>query len=321
MTAMHPGTGPAEQHRTGSGGLGATLGLVVLGTGVVAFLLGFVGFYGNDFSDETLGLFAPGAAPVSIGFGLLAGLAAGTALLPRQSAPRGLIAAASLTAFLLVLFQIFGATDGTTVAVGGYLILVLLLVQTAAAVFGLLLEAGVASAPARKPAQPQPFGQPGGYGHAGQSQPGQPSGFGAQPSGGFGQPGAYGSPYGAPQGQPGGYGGPPQGPPGYGQGGYSRGPQGQPGGMPQGQPGGPQQGQPGGPPTFGQPGQGAQPGRDTGWPGGPPAGRPNPYGQPSSGGPEQSGAPAGSTGPETQAFGGGDVDGDDRDEPYGTPRG
>lgn len=304
MTAMHAGAGPADRNRSGPAGLGSILRLVVLAAGVLAALLGFIGFYGVNVAEDTNSLYAYGSAPVSVGLFLFAGLAAGTALLPRQSAPWGTIAAAAVAGLLILLFQVFGKGDNVDVKAGAYVLIVLGLIQAAAAVFGLLLDAGVAKASAPKPAQS--YGQPGGPGAYG-----QPAGYGAPqqfggPQGPGGGPQQYGQgPQGqgpAPQGQQSGYG---QG--GYGQGGYGQ----VPPQSPQAQP------------AYGQAGSTAAPqGESGGWPTTTPP-QQMPYGASA---PQQ---PAGSFGPPTQAFGAPpkddgqprDADGDGQpDNPYGAPR-
>ena len=112
MTAMNPGPGPADQTRpaptTGAvGGLGPILGLAVLGTGVVAALVGFADFYtgGGSFYSVV-------NAPVPIGLALFAGLVAALALLPKQAAQPGVAAAAAVAGFVVVLFQVVGRGAG-----------------------------------------------------------------------------------------------------------------------------------------------------------------------------------------------------------------
>ncbi|BBZ30212.1 hypothetical protein MMAD_45070 [Mycolicibacterium madagascariense] len=171
---------------------------------------------------------------------VLAGLLAGVGLVPKQKSHFGVVAVLAVLGFLVIL------SDVITVGVGNvgwpwYLLLLFTLLQAAAAVAGLLLDAGVITAPAPKPK----------YDH--------------NPYGQYGPPSPY---YGQPQGQPqrGGYpqqpyGGYPSGPSTGGFAGQSapQPPQGgsSQGGSPQGgsQHGGPQQGgaQPGGAQQSGPP--------------------------------------------------------------------
>jgi hypothetical protein len=168
---------------------------------------------------------------------LLAGLLAGVGLVPKQKSHFGVVAVLAVLGFLVILSDVITA-GASNVGWPWWLLIAFTLLQAAAAVAGLLLDAGVITAPVPKPKYEQsPYGQ-------------------------YGAPSPY---YGQPQGQPQ---GPPQGPPqhqqgpqqrgGYPQqyGGYPNGPStgGFPGQAPQGSP---QQSGPPTPPTgfpaFGQP--------------------------------------------------------------------
>ncbi|SDE91034.1 DUF5336 domain-containing protein [Pseudonocardia oroxyli] len=240
--------------------------MVMAGTGlaVVVWLLGF-------FSVFPIVQVAPA---LLLGGGALAAVA----LLPR--ADRFLIPAAVLAAvgFLLLVqlgvlgSQVAGLAGGS---LGGIEIaaLVLAFLEAAVLVGAVLLEAGVVSLPAPKPAAPpQPY-------YGGQYPPPQGGGYQQQPT-----PYSYGyppqqQPYGGYPQQPGygppqGWGGPAEAQAGYGQppaAGWS-GQQGQPGQQSQpGQPG--QQSQPGQPApvgAYGQPGAHPQPGPQHGAPPAPP---------------------------------------------------
>ena len=322
MTAMNPGPGPADQTRpapvTGAvggpvGRLGSMLVLVVLGAGVLTALVGFADFF-NTKGGVGVGYYVT----LSL-LPLFAGMLAAVALLPKQVAPPGAAAAAAVAGFVAVVFVILGKPDIVSLAVGAYATILLTLVQAAAAVIALLLDAGIVSAPTPKAAQQGGFGQAGPFGPPGQY--GQPGPFG--PPGQYGQPGQYGGPppFGGQQGGPSGpprFGGPQGRPPQYGP------PEqyGQPGA--QGQPapgyGGPQYGPPlqGGPSpwTKGPEGSGHQGSGDQGRP---EQGRPE---QDRAEQPAPQQAPgAGSYGPPTLAFGAPSREGDGPPEnPHGAPR-
>lgn len=122
-------------------------------------------------SGSTLGL---GIAVVA---SILSGLLAGVTLLPKQKNFAAVVAATSVLAFLVVIGEVINAPSGTSIDWALYLIIAFTLLQAVAAVGWLLLDAGIITAPARRPKfeQPQqynPYGAPGGY--YGQTQPGGP---------------------------------------------------------------------------------------------------------------------------------------------------
>ncbi|EWM15673.1 DUF5336 domain-containing protein, partial [Kutzneria sp. 744] len=134
--------------------------------------------------------FAPAASAYAVGLGwipalyLIAGGLSAQVLLPGTPAKPGFLPGLVAVAVTLpLLFTVF--TAGAT-AFGAYLVLVLGVLTAVAAVGGYLVEAGIISAPAPKPQQPQQPGQwspqTGGFP---QPQPGQPGGPFAQP--GYGQ--------------------------------------------------------------------------------------------------------------------------------------
>lgn len=206
-----------------------TVGVAALG--VINFLLGFAPYVGTKAveigntrvgGDTTFSLFESAGSAALVTILLIAGLVAGLSLLPKQSGNTGLVAAASLGAFLGILFGSFNLGDSMTLKWGGWVILFLSFVQAVVAVLALLFEAGIVKAPEPKPAVPQggfgqqpfsttggqyqqpSFGQQGGYGQQPPQSFGQPSapqpaqpGYGQQPS--YGQPAGYGQ-------QPAGYG-------------------------------------------------------------------------------------------------------------------
>ncbi|MGV0747357.1 DUF5336 domain-containing protein [Mycolicibacter heraklionensis] len=148
---------------------------------------------------------------------VLAALLAGAALLPKAKSYTAVVAVVSALGALLAISTVAGASGSYTIGWGLWLILTFSVLQAAAAVGSLLLEAGVVTAPAPRPKYDpyaqyglppggNYYGQPGqqGYGHQGHQgqqapqQPGYPSSYGSYPSapssGGFGAQQAPASP-------------------------------------------------------------------------------------------------------------------------------
>lgn len=190
-------------------------------------LLVYLSSFGPLFTANT-DFFTPTLLDIGIVAALLAGLLAGVALIPRQKAAPGTVAALSVLSFLLVIAIVLTAPDGVSIDWGLYLIIAFAVLQAIVAVAVLLFDAGVITPPAPRPRYDHQYGQYGG-GHY------------------YGQPHHGGPPQHGPQQQR----------PGYGYGGYSGGPS--TGGFPaapQGGQGGSQSGPPTPPtgfPTYGQP--------------------------------------------------------------------
>lgn len=148
---------------------------------------------------------------------VLAALLAGAALLPKAKSYTAVVAVVSALGALLAISTVADASGSYTIGWGLWLILIFSVLQAAAAVGSLLLEAGVVTAPAPRPKYDpyaqyglppggNYYGQPGqqGYGHQGHQgqqapqQPGYPSSYGSYPSapssGGFGAQQAPSSP-------------------------------------------------------------------------------------------------------------------------------
>lgn len=148
---------------------------------------------------------------------VLAALLAGAALLPKARSYTAVVAVVSALGALLAISTVADASGSYTIGWGLWLILIFSVLQAAAAVGSLLLEAGVVTAPAPRPKYDpyaqyglppggNYYGQPGqqGYGHQGHQghqapqQPGYPSSYGSYPSapssGGFGAQQAPSSP-------------------------------------------------------------------------------------------------------------------------------
>lgn len=131
---------------------------------------------------------------------LLAALLAGVGVLPKAKTYTPVVAVIAVAGLLLTIADLFGGTSGndayeTSIGWGLWLVLVFTLLQAVAAVGALLLESGVITAPAPKPAY-DPYAQyglpPGGYYGQGGAQQGGYQSYGSYSStpstGGFGAP-------------------------------------------------------------------------------------------------------------------------------------
>ncbi|WP_143546311.1 DUF5336 domain-containing protein [Rhodococcus sp. 14-2496-1d] len=192
------------------------LTFVILGLGIVTFLLGLLDLVTAEVTSSqelpssiqtsfSTTFFASGGSAVSIALLLAAGLIAGASLLQKDARNQAVVAALAIAGWLVLVFQSFSlpsaegnefASTTSSLGIGAILVLVLGFVQAAAAVGALLLDAGIVKAPAPKPA---------GYGNQNQ-QPGygQQNPYNAPTTsfGGPSQPQNYGNPpsYGQPQG-------------------------------------------------------------------------------------------------------------------------
>ncbi len=217
------------------------LTFVILGLGVVTFLLGLLDLVTAEVTSSqelpssiqtsfSTTFFASGGSAVSVALLLAAGLIAGASLLQKDARNQAVVAALAIAGWLVLVFQSFSlpsaegnefASTTSSFGIGAILVLVLGFVQAAAAVAALLFDAGIVKAPAPKPA---------GYGNQNQQ-----AGYGQQnpynaPTTSFGgpsQPQAYGNPpsYGQPQGTSSNFG---QAPSGQSSGQHSYNPGGQP---------------------------------------------------------------------------------------------
>ncbi len=259
--------------------------LVAVLLGLLAFIWGFLPFYGSNGTDLSVKGYATGSAATgAIALTVLAGALAGALIVSEEvkSVRPPYALAAAVAALLLTLGALFVKGDGITAKIGLWLLLITALAEVAVLGYAWATATGKLSAKANAAGAQQWGGAPQ-YGQPGQGQPGQ-LGQG-QPGYGQGQPPAYGSPQPTSAPQPGAY--PPPGsfgqPPSSPSGGYGSSTQ------HQGGPGGynPAQPQPGQrPPGQSQPGQGQgappQGGQGQGGPGQAPQGG---YGQqPPSGG-------------------------------------
>jgi hypothetical protein len=148
----------------------------VAGLGFLVYLFSFGPMFTISSTDfPQLG----SASGTSMGLGLavlaslLAALLAGVGLLPKQKTFVGVVAAISVLGFLLVIGEVVNKPDQVSIDWGLYVVIALSLLQAGAAIWALLLDAGIVAAPVPKPKYEQP--QYGGYGAPGQyyGQPGQ----------------------------------------------------------------------------------------------------------------------------------------------------
>lgn len=180
------GAPPATaQTAGGSSRLSAYLAGTVLGLGLLAYLASF----GPQLSISTeMGPFG-GAQFTATGLSywtvaaLIAALLAGVRLVPKVTGYAPVVAALSMLSVLLVAAQIFNSPAQFSIGWGLWLGLTLTVLQAAAAVAALLLEAGVMRAPAPRPRYGQyaQYGPPPGY-YPG-PQPGYPTPYGGFPTG------------------------------------------------------------------------------------------------------------------------------------------
>ena len=116
---------------------------------------------------------------------LLAALLAAVGLLPKSKTYTAVVAVTAVLGLLLVVGQMIHRPTGFSIDWGLWLVLVMTVLQAAAAVAALLFETGVLTPPAPRPTY-APYGPPPGYyGHPGQPGIGQQSGYNPQ-YGGYG---------------------------------------------------------------------------------------------------------------------------------------
>jgi hypothetical protein len=210
------------------------LPFILLAAVAVLGLLVYLFSFGDVFTIESSDFPQMGSASgtsqgvvMAVVAALVAGLIAAASLLPRQRAPIGVVAAVALLGFLLVLAEVIQKPEGVSIGWALYVLILLTFLQSAVAIGALLLDAGIISAPARKPKHEQqnygPYGGPNQYygqqphqGGAPQQRPpyaGQyGGGYSGQPStGGYAAIGQQGGPptpptgfptYGQPQASP-----------------------------------------------------------------------------------------------------------------------
>ncbi|OZD01056.1 hypothetical protein CH275_20095 [Rhodococcus sp. 06-235-1A] len=200
--------------------------MVVLGLGIVNFLLGLLDLVTAEVSSAqelpssiqtsfSTTFFASGGSAVSVALLLAAGLIAGASLVQKDAKNQAVVAALSITGFLVLVFQSFSlpsaegnefASTTSSLGIGAILVLVLGFVQAAAAVVALLFDAGIVKAPAPRPTSFGSQNQQPGYGQQNPYNapttsfggPSQPQNYGNPPSYGQGAPSNFGQ---APSGQ------------------------------------------------------------------------------------------------------------------------
>ncbi|MBD0321908.1 MAG: DUF5336 domain-containing protein [Aldersonia sp.] len=181
----------------------AVLGLVnfLLGLAPYARIRGAAGF--GQQATTSINAYEYGAVTAILGLLLLSGIAAALSLvLPRHNLT-AVAAAAAVAGFLTLLMQSIHLGEGLSLAAGGYILLVLALLQALAASAALALRAGLVKLPAggsrqRSRAQLQGAGPDYGSGAQSQDRPsygtqGYPGGYGHSEQS-YGQAGQYGQP-------------------------------------------------------------------------------------------------------------------------------
>lgn len=116
---------------------------------------------------------------LAVATSLVAGLLAGTTLLPRHGASTAVYAVLAVAAFLLIIAEVINRPSGAAIDWGLYLIIAFSLFQTIIAVAALLFESGIITPPAPRPKYDQSYGQQYGapgpyYGQQGQQHHGGP---------------------------------------------------------------------------------------------------------------------------------------------------
>lgn len=195
---------PPVTRADGPSKLPAYLTAAVAVLGLLTYLFSF----GPMFSINTgMGPFG-GAELTASGMGnwtiaaLISGLLAAVGLIAKKTYTP-IVAVTAVLAVLLVVGQVLNRPSTISIGWALWIVLLLTLVQAAAAVAALLFDSGVITAPAPRPRYDQygPYGTPPGgyYGQPGVQAPGYPTS--PQPAGGYptrayGQPGAgqYGQP-------------------------------------------------------------------------------------------------------------------------------
>jgi len=115
---------------------------------IAVVVLGLAAYLSTFFNDSG----GPGYAIMAA---LVAALLAGVALLPKQKDSTAIVTVLAVLGFLLVLAGVISA-KGEPVGWANYLILAFTLLQAIAAVWALLLDAGIVTAPVPKPKYEQP---------------------------------------------------------------------------------------------------------------------------------------------------------------------
>lgn len=175
------------------------LNVAVLVLGLAVYLLNF----GPTFTigaDLGPGGGRAGDAGTAVIVAVLAALLAGLSLLPKVKSYVGIVAVTAVLGTLLVITEVVNTPAGFNIGWAMWPLLACSIFQSVAAIYALLLDAGVVTAPAPRPKydpyaqygqygqqygqygqQPSYYGQPGAQQHAGQqSHTPQSSGYGAQ---------------------------------------------------------------------------------------------------------------------------------------------
>jgi Family of unknown function (DUF5336) len=166
----------------GESKLPMTLSLAVAVLGFLAYLASFGPLATVNVEIGGAGAISGAGTALGVIAALLAGLLAAVGLLPKAKSYAGVVAAITVLGALLVVSEIVNMGSGVSIGWGLWLILVFSVLQAIAAVYALLLDAGVVTAPKPRPKH-DPYAQYGQYGQ----QYGQYGQYGQQPY--YGQPG------------------------------------------------------------------------------------------------------------------------------------
>lgn len=190
--ALRPAGPPAEG--------GSKLPVYLTGAVAVLGLFAYLASFGPLFNiNAGIGPFG-GAELTASGMGywtiaaLIAALLAAVGLVAKGRSYTPVVAVTAALGLLLVIGQLINRPSGVSVGWALWLVLLLTLLQAAAAVVAVLVESGVITAPAPRPRYDAygPYGPPPGgyYGQPGAPAPGYPTPYqaGGYPAGGYAQP-------------------------------------------------------------------------------------------------------------------------------------
>lgn len=201
-SGSYPGATPSFAKDDGESKLPLYLVVGVAVLGLLVYLVNFAPTF--TVKGDLGGGGRAGDGGLAVVAALLAGLLAGAGLLPKAKSHLGIVAAIATLGPLLALAEAINTLGGVTAEWGIWVILGLSVLQAAAAIAAVLLEAGVIKAPAPRPKY-DPYQQYGQYGqypqqYGQQAYYGQPAPQAPTPQQAP-QPSGYGSQYGYPSNQ------------------------------------------------------------------------------------------------------------------------
>jgi uncharacterized protein DUF5336 len=155
------------------------LNAAVVGFGLLVYILNFFPTFVVSVEIGPGGGRA-GDAGTAVVVALLAALLAGLGLLPKAKNYAGIIAVIAVLGALLAVTELVNTPAGFSVGVAMYILVACSILQAFAAAYGLLLDAGVVTAPKPRP-KLDPYAQYGQYGQYGQQFGQQYGQYGQQP--------------------------------------------------------------------------------------------------------------------------------------------